>query len=464
MAAPERAGRPVANDAVEQVLAQLAEIETTTEELRVVEDALRVQQHQVQQLLSRYEAEHRWRTHLSALVPIGLTVTDGHGKLVEANPALAVQLGVGLHRLRGKPLSVYLHPDDVRGFRAALRELATGLSTEHRTAVRLRPRGRDAEPAELFGFTEVVDPSPETARVQWVLVPAHPPVAAAGPPGAATPGTADEPDTADLAGTADLVDTADRADTADVVGAVDAPEATESIALAAALAQMSSLPVGESDQQRLLSRMAALVRSAVPAAEWVSVTLGSPRDPQRLGSDSPEAQTFDGLQVQVDEGPCADAYASGHVVVSGDVTADERWPHLAKRSLDGRVRSVLALPVLENGAGTGVVNVYSGHRHAFGPSNRQIAELVAAAVAGVLQTVAERESLQVLASHLEQALTSRAVIDQAKGVLMAHLAVSADEAFARLVTLSSRLNVKVRDLARLVVEGDAATVLAALRL
>ena len=58
-----------------------------------------------------------------------------------------------------------------------------------------------------------------------------------------------------------------------------------------------------------------------------------------------------------------------------------------------------------------------------------------------------------LAAHLETALTSRATIDQAKGVVMARLGVSADEAFTRLVAISNRLNVKLRDLAGLVLEG-----------
>ena len=145
------------------------------------------------------------------------------------------------------------------------------------------------------------------------------------------------------------------------------------------------------------------------------------------------------------------------------MAVEPRWPHLAKLAADGRVRSALALPVRDGGEGEegvgGVVNVYSGHRHAFGPDNRQVAELVSAAVTGVLQTVAERTALLTLSHNLEQALVSRAVIDQAKGMLMAWLGVDADEAFARLVTLSTRVNVKVRELARLMVSGEAATVL-----
>jgi hypothetical protein len=127
------------------------------------------------------------------------------------------------------------------------------------------------------------------------------------------------------------------------------------------------------------------------------------------------------------------------------------------------VRSVLSLPVLEGGQSTGVLNVYAGRPDAFGSGGRRLGEVVAAAVTGVLQRIAEREALKDLVTNLETALTSRAVIDQAKGILMARLGVDAEQAFARLVTLSSRLNVKLRDLAHLVVEGRADQVIAALR-
>jgi len=193
----------------------------------------------------------------------------------------------------------------------------------------------------------------------------------------------------------------------------------------------------------------------------VSITLGSPLEPQRLGSDSPEAQDLDGLQLRVQEGPCWDAYRTGLAVSCLDVRSDDRWPRLRGLLSDAAVRAVLAVPVHEDGETTGVLNIYSARPAAFGTANRRIGEFAAAAVAGVLQNVSEREALTSLANNLERALTSRAVIDQAKGVLMARLGVDADESFARLVALSSRLNVKVRDLARLVVEGDGDLVIAA---
>jgi PAS domain S-box-containing protein len=431
-AQPLRAVRP--GEVAERVMAELADVEVAHEELRVAEEEMRVQRDQITELLVQHDTERRWRGQLSALVPVGLCVTDGNGTVVEANPAMAARLGTGLHRLRGKPLSVFLEPSDVREFRSTLRLLGSGRATEHRLPVKLKPRGGDLEPAQLFGFGEAAAPRASAARVQWILVPD-----AGQTPRAA--GRAGEPVEED--GEAAFI-----------------PE-TQVVSLVASLAQLAALPVGEHDRQRLLSRMAMLVRGAVPGADWVSITIGSPLEPQRLGTDSSEAQLFDGRQMQAGEGPCWAAYALGAVVTSDDVTTDSRWPALVAVCAADAVRSAVAVPVREDGTCLGVVNVYSGRPRAFGSAGRRIAELAGAAVAGVLQNVTDRESLETLASNLERALTSRAVIDQAKGVIMARLGVGPDDAFARLVDVSSRLNVKVRDLAALVVEGHADAVLQA---
>ena len=428
---------PERESTAERVLAELADMQVAHEELRVAEEEMRVQQEQITRLLVQHESERRWRGQMSALVPVGLCATDGNGLLMDANPALATHLGTALHRLRGKPLTVYLAPENLRDFRAAVRALASGAATEQRLAVTVHPRHLPPETAHLFGFVETVDHRATDARIQWVLVPEGSTVKPAVDPTPATQPHDEPPDD-------------------------EQPiPAAEVIGLASSLAQLSSLPVGDIDRQRLLSRMAVLVRGAVPAADWVSITIGSPLEPQRLGSDSLEAQEFDGRQVQAGQGPCWQAYDCGAVVIADDVTSDPRWPVLARIAGQGDVRSVLALPVRDDGTTTGVVNVYSGGIAAFGTADRRIGELATAAVAGVLQNVAERESMRELAANLERALSSRAVIDQAKGVVMARLGVDADQAFARLVKLSSRMNVKLRDLAALVVEGHADAVLRA---
>jgi putative methionine-R-sulfoxide reductase with GAF domain len=360
--------------------------------------------------------------------------------LVDVNPTFAIHLGTSLNRLRGKPLPVFLAHEDVPALRSALRSLGSGTSAEERLTVTLRPRHMPPSRAQLFGFTEAAEHPPSAARIQWVLVP--------------------EDGAQENAGTTGFAVAAASAD--DPAGPEEAAIPAEAvIGLASALAELSSLPAGESDRQRLLGRMATLVRGAVPAADWVSITVGSPMDPQRLGSDSAEAQDFDGRQVRAGEGPCWDAYRSGTVVVSSDVTTDSRWPALGPLAEASEVRSVISVPVREESETTGAVNVYSRRTEAFGAAGRRIAELAAAAVAGILLNVAERESMQTLADNLERALTSRAVIDQAKGMLMARLGVNAEEAFARLVNVSSHLNVKLRDLAELIVEGHVDAILRA---
>jgi GAF domain-containing protein len=430
---------PERHATAERVMAELADVQVAQEELRVAEEELRVQQEQISDLLQQHDADRRWRGQLTALVPVGLCVTDGAGAVLDANAAMAAHLGTGPQRLRGKPLSVYLDPQAVHAFRDALRMLASGASTERRLSLSVVPRHMPPYRAHLFGFTETADHRATVARIQWVLLPEGT-VPENGRSGALVSGVTPT-------GGGDDLD--------------EHIPSSQVIALATSLAELSSMPIGEPDRQRLLSRMATLVTTAVPGADWVSITMGSPMDPQRLGSDSTEAQEFDGRQLRAAEGPCWEAYTSGKVVIADDVRADGRWPTLARTAGYGAVRSVLALPVQEDGTSRGVINVYSGQVGAFGPAGRRIAELVAAAVAGVLQNVAERESLQTLATNLERALSSRAVIDQAKGVIMARLNVDADNAFARLVNVSSRLNVKVRDLAALVVEGHVDAVLRA---
>ncbi|WP_336027245.1 ANTAR domain-containing protein [Geodermatophilus sp. FMUSA9-8] len=414
------------------LVGELAELEVAREELQVAEEELRVQQQEIARLVSRVDRERRWQEHVAAVLPVGLFVTDGTGQVLEANPAMAALVGVALPRLGGKPLSVYLDPEDVRGLRWALRALGAGRSADYRAPVTIRGRGA-AVTGQLFGAPDVVHADAGRARIRWVLVTDEHGLPPAGP---------GEQEAARPAGTGPPGD--------------GAP-----VSVAEALTQLTRLAGTDADRRQLLLRMSVLAQRAVPAADWVSVTVGRPAAPRAIGSDSAAAQDVDGRQLRTEEGPCRDAAALQEVVVTGDLRADPRWPALARIAAAGPVRGVLAVPLAVSGEPTGVLNVYAAAAEAFTEADRRIAELVATAIAAVLDEAAERESLRRLTLNLEQALASRAVIDQAKGVLMARLHVGADEAFARLVTLSNRLNVKVRDLAHLVVEGHADEVIAA---
>ena len=200
---------------------------------------------------------------------------------------------------------------------------------------------------------------------------------------------------------------------------------------------------------------------SVPGATALSVCVGPPVEPELVATDEAIAQVFDGRQMTAGEGACQEAYETGTVITTADVTTDDRWPRLRHALTDARVRSVLAVPAQLPDERWVVLNVYSDRAGVFTGDSVRLGQMVAAAIVAILQEAAERAALKRLAANLEAALTSRAVIDQAKGVLIARHGGSAEQAFARLSGLSQVLNVKVRDLAPLVVAGSP-DVLAAL--
>ena len=383
-----------------------ADLEVVHEELRVAEEELSENRAQLQELAARFESGQRWREHLFGLLPVGVVVTDHVGTVHSANGAAAALLGVRPALLTRKPLLVYVDAAERRLVRDLLAHLARG-EPELRASVTLRARCGELRPVELIALP---DPATCPPLIRWLLVARE---------------------------------------------AERTPEAghEDGLRAATAIARLCALPLDAVDLQHLLGEIALVVRSAVPGGTAVSVSLGDPAAPARLASDSADAQQFDGLQLQLGEGPCVDAYRGGRPVVASDITVDARWPRLATASRSQSVHSVLALPIRPAAERTGVLNVYGREPGVFAERAVRIGEIVASAVAAVLHAVDERSSLHALADHLERALNSRAVIEQAKGIVMAHHGGTPDEAFARLVAFSSRHNVKLRDVAGLIVQG-----------
>ncbi len=137
-------------------------------------------------------------------------------------------------------------------------------------------------------------------------------------------------------------------------------------------------------------------------------------------------------------------------------TGEERWPRLRAVWAHCPVVAAMGVPVVAAGEKVGCLNCYSPTRGAFTRSQEQAAEVLALAAGVALEAVEENTRLRTVAAQLDQAMASRAVIDQAKGIVMARRGCTADEAFAHLAALSQQRNVKVRDLARALVRADRA--------
>ncbi len=191
---------------------------------------------------------------------------------------------------------------------------------------------------------------------------------------------------------------------------------------------------------------------ATVAAQTLAVSCGLTmryRDlPLTVASSDALATAVDEVQYGLDEGPCLQALATGQVVSAPDLLSEQRWDGYPAHALAHGVVSSLSLP-LQVGEGTGgALNLYSTAPHAFtDPVTIERATAFAAQGSAVL-TVALRQAEQTqLTEQLEQALSSRSVIDQAIGIIMGQQRCDAPTAFAVLRAASQSRNRKIRDIA-----------------
>jgi len=209
----------------------------------------------------------------------------------------------------------------------------------------------------------------------------------------------------------------------------------------------------EEDDFRILLRHVCLqVRHAVPGVDEASVTLATAEVPHTATATSAVVAELDGEQYRIGDGPCLEAMRGGKIVRTTVSDALERWPGFARGAREAGFGSFLAAPLVADEQFSGAVNCYGRQDDGFEEVEAQLLELYTAAVEAILRVYHRYLRARDTAEHLRSALTSRAVIDQAKGMLMAIRQVDADDAFALLVEQSQRENVKLREVAERFVE------------
>ena len=211
----------------------------------------------------------------------------------------------------------------------------------------------------------------------------------------------------------------------------------------------------QSMSEHALTETVMVCQGAFTKPVTLSVIMGSPTSPSLIAAGSKVAQNLDGFQVVAGEGPTHDCWDQGVVVHTSALPTDARWPRLSAQLRGAPVCSVISAPIARHGERTGALNVYSVYDDLVDPATLEVAELLAVAVAGVLHDANERHKLEAAALQLETALESRAVIDQAKGIIMARHHCDADQAFKLLAETSSSANVKLRVVAERLVREAA---------
>jgi GAF domain-containing protein len=174
-----------------------------------------------------------------------------------------------------------------------------------------------------------------------------------------------------------------------------------------------------------------------------------------VASSSEETRLLEIFQLQNDQGPCLDCVRTGAAVVSGDLDADRvRWPLFASFALEAGFRSVAALPLRLREQTIGGLNLFGGRAGPVSPEDQRLAQALAdVATIGILQQRSAQRS-SMLAEHLQRALNSRVVIEQAKGVLAERNGMSMEAAFGSLRLYSRDHNIKLTNLAVAVVHQN----------
>lgn len=173
-----------------------------------------------------------------------------------------------------------------------------------------------------------------------------------------------------------------------------------------------------------------------------------------MGSSSERSDSLDLLQSQNDEGPCYECFLRGEPVSSESLEADaDRWPMFAPPAIARGFCSVQALPMRVRGDTVGALNLFRTAPGLISDRDPPLAQGMAdiAAIA-LLQERAVRQSRDVVA-QLQVALSSRVVIEQAKGVLAERAQIGVDTAFARLRGHARDRNRRLGDVAQEVIDG-----------
>jgi transcriptional regulator with GAF, ATPase, and Fis domain len=194
------------------------------------------------------------------------------------------------------------------------------------------------------------------------------------------------------------------------------------------------------------------------AASAAGVVLADPRGELRVAAASSEAaELIELFQIQNHEGPCLDCFRTGQPVSATGLSAlNRRWPRFAAAATQAGFHTVEALPMRLRDQVIGALNLFRAGPGPFDLADLRIGQALAdVATIGLLQERYVRRS-EAVAEQLQGALTSRVIIEQAKGKLAERLSIDMGQAFGLLRDYARSTNQQLTDVARDFVDSASA--------
>ena len=220
------------------------------------------------------------------------------------------------------------------------------------------------------------------------------------------------------------------------------------------LVEMADTLVDDYDVVDLLTRLADRCVSLLGVSA-AGVMLASPTGKLGLVASSSEAmRLLELFELQAQEGPCLDAFRTGNRIEHEELQAGSgRWPSFSAAALEAGFQSAVALPLRLREVTLGALNLLRATSAPMDEADLIVARAFAdLAALSIVQHRASTEA-QRLNEQLSNALTSRIVIEQAKGVIAERAGVSLAEAFSRLRSYARNHNLRLTDVAQAGVVG-----------
>ncbi len=209
-------------------------------------------------------------------------------------------------------------------------------------------------------------------------------------------------------------------------------------------------------EARLNRLLNLILETAVEVLGFDAATVSARhgKDVATVGATDQRMIALDDAQYESGEGPCLTVLEPHDPIALEDAAAvDDRWEHFARTAGHLGVHSTLSIHLPMDSEGVAAsLNLYSKQRLELDDAQVRAATPFAEQLAAAMLGVEANRATAQLARDMAEAMRSRAVIEQAKGIIMADERIDADEAFKRLAGLSQQSNMKLRDVAREIVE------------
>jgi len=214
---------------------------------------------------------------------------------------------------------------------------------------------------------------------------------------------------------------------------------------AAAFARISQELAREPDTEQTVQRVVEMAQNRIPGCDYAGFTMTRKDSLETAAATDPLIGDLDQAQHELGEGPCLSAALTDDTYLVRDTRTDERWPRWCARAADLGILTVLSVQLSGPAPLHAAMNLYSMTLDAY-DEDAIITAQIYAAHAGTAISAARKQE------HLETAMQSRHTIGVAQGLLMQRYGIGEAAAFQVLSRQSQEANVKLRELAKRLVD------------